>query len=82
MHSKLHTCIMSFLCILNTLQFSHHDFFTVCCNFVNLNESIMCLFQGEAQGDLYVDDYHTHEYRRGQFIHRQFTYTAGQLSSK
>jgi alpha 1,3-glucosidase len=37
---------------------------------------------GEARGDVYADDYHSHGYRGGKYIHKQFTYSNGWLSSK
>ena len=43
---------------------------------------ILDLFQGKATGDLYIDDYHTHEYRSGQFALRKFTFENNQLINR
>jgi alpha 1,3-glucosidase len=36
---------------------------------------------GEARGDLYHDDFHSFQYKLGEFVHRQFVFTGRQLTS-
>ncbi|ESO91975.1 hypothetical protein LOTGIDRAFT_217135 [Lottia gigantea] len=44
---------------------------------------IVCLDkQGKAEGELYVDDYHSFQYKNGDYIHRQFIFNKNTLSSK
>ena len=38
--------------------------------------------QGHAKGDLYHDDFHTFQYKNGQYVHRDFLFENGQLSSR
>ncbi|XP_065140489.2 neutral alpha-glucosidase AB isoform X2 [Paramisgurnus dabryanus] len=37
--------------------------------------------QGSAQGELYIDDFHTFNFEKNQFIHRHLSFSAGTLSS-
>ncbi|XP_076130945.1 neutral alpha-glucosidase AB-like isoform X1 [Alosa pseudoharengus] len=37
--------------------------------------------QGTAEGELYIDDGHTFNYEKQQFIHRRLTFAEGELSS-
>nr|XP_055056776.1 neutral alpha-glucosidase AB isoform X1 [Misgurnus anguillicaudatus] len=37
--------------------------------------------QGSAQGELYIDDFHTFNFKNNQFIHRLLSFSAGTLSS-
>ena len=41
-----------------------------------------CCFQSCAQGELYVDDFETFQYREGKYIHRVFSFEKTQLTSK
>ncbi|KAK6182964.1 hypothetical protein SNE40_010527 [Patella caerulea] len=44
---------------------------------------IVCLDQqGSAKGELYLDDYHTFQYRNGEYLLREFTFNNNNLSSK
>jgi len=38
--------------------------------------------QGEASGDLYHDDFYSFHYKSGEFVHRQFNFSNGQLISR
>jgi alpha 1,3-glucosidase len=38
--------------------------------------------QGEASGDLYLDDGKSYAFQRGVFLHREFTFEKGALSSR
>lgn len=35
----------------------------------------------EAEGELYIDDGKTYDYKEGAFIHRRFTFSEGRISS-
>ena len=35
--------------------------------------------QGEAEGDLYIDEYDNHNYQSGQYIKRHFTFFHNKL---
>ena len=37
---------------------------------------------GEASGQLYEDDGHSFQYQQGAFLLREFTFSAGRLSSR
>ena len=39
-------------------------------------------FQGEAIGELYVDDYHSTEHKKGQYLHRTFSFKNNILQSR
>ena len=42
-----------------------------------------CLnLQGKAAGELYIDDYHTHQYKNLEFAHRMFTYADNKLINR
>jgi hypothetical protein len=41
-----------------------------------------CFLQGEALGDLYVDDYKSYAYRNGNYIHRVFSFKNNILQSR
>ncbi|XP_046564114.1 neutral alpha-glucosidase AB-like isoform X1 [Haliotis rubra] len=44
---------------------------------------VVCLDkQGEAQGELYADDYHTFQFKNGHYVYRGFTYKGNTLESK
>lgn len=51
----------------------HNDPFTL---FVCLDR------QGRAEGDLYVDDYHTFQYQQGKYLHRRFTFADNQFTNR
>ena len=36
---------------------------------------------GEASGDLYLDDSHSFEYQEGAYVHRKFSFKGGVLTS-
>lgn len=38
--------------------------------------------QGQAKGDLYHDDFYTFDYKKGQYIHREFIYANNKLTSR
>jgi len=42
----------------------------------------MFVIQGAATGSLYVDDYHTFNYRKGEYIIRSFTFEHNELTSQ
>jgi len=42
----------------------------------------LILFQAEAEGDLYVDDGYTFDYKNGAYIYMKFTFRGGQLIAK
>ncbi|KAL4238130.1 hypothetical protein ACF0H5_002842 [Mactra antiquata] len=44
---------------------------------------IVCLDKKEsAKGNLYVDDYHSFNYRRGEYLHREFTFDQNEFRSQ
>lgn len=38
--------------------------------------------QGKASGDMYADDYHTFQYQKGKYLHRQFTFSNNKLTNR
>ena len=42
--------------------------------FAGFLSSIFCVFQGSSRGDLYIDDYKSFDYKKGEFSHRQFVF--------
>ena len=38
--------------------------------------------QAEAEGDLYVDDGYTFDYKRGAYIYMKFAFRGGRLTAK
>lgn len=46
-----------------------------CCQVVALNSTL------GAEGELYIDDGKSYKFKQGEYIHRKFTFSAGQLKS-
>jgi len=44
--------------------------------------TVSLFFQAEAEGDLYVDDGYTFDYKNGAYIYMKFTFRGGQLIAK
>jgi hypothetical protein len=39
-------------------------------------------FQGAAKGSLYIDDYHTFNYRQGEYLLRDFSFDQNEFRSQ
>lgn len=40
------------------------------------------ILQGTAVGNLYIDDYHTFQYKNGEYTHREFIFENKKLENK
>ena len=49
------------------------------CYLYMLRNAKLIIFQGEANGELYIDDFHSFNYKLSFFIHRQFIFANNEL---
>lgn len=42
---------------------------------------MLCNHQGEAEGDLYIDDGHSFAYKNGAFAYMKFSFKRGKLTA-
>jgi len=51
-------------------------------NLVIIRIHFLIFVQAEAEGDLYVDDGYTFDYKNGAYIYMKFTFQGGRLVAK
>ena len=48
---------------------------------MNVDKELSGDCQGNSRGELYFDDFHSFEYKRGHYIHREYVLKDGSLLS-